>query len=111
MHFDPERVLANVRKATTEDLLDRVTVYRAGMEPQALDIIEAELTARGVSAEQIREHAQLRSEHCIRLPDDTAARCSFCDRPAVEEGWDWHRLWGILPVFPRTFYYCERHRR
>jgi hypothetical protein len=30
MQFDPERVLVNVRNATTEDLLDRVTVYRAG---------------------------------------------------------------------------------
>ena len=34
------------------------------------------------------------------LPDGTAVRCSFCHRPAVAEGWGWHRLWGVLPLFP-----------
>ena len=40
--FNPERVWQNAREASTEDLLDRVTVYRAGMEPEALEIIEEE---------------------------------------------------------------------
>ena len=32
-----DRVQANVRKADLEDLLDRATVYRNGMEPAALE--------------------------------------------------------------------------
>ena len=47
----------------------------------------------------------------VFLPDGTAAKCSFCPRPAVAKGWAMHRLFGLLPVFPRNFYYCENHRR
>ncbi len=110
MQFDPQRVRANVRQAATEDLLDRATVYRAGMEPEALDLIEAELRARGLSTEAIEAHAERRRGQTIPLPDGTAVRCSFCDRPAVDQGWGWHWLWGLLPVFPRFYSYCEHHR-
>jgi hypothetical protein len=117
MQFDPERVLMNVRKATTEDLLDRVTAYRNGMEPEALAIIEGELQDRGVYREQIRAHAARRAEEIIHLTDGTAASCSFCHRPAVAQGWGWHWLsvmiWGkrrlVVPVFPRFLHYCEEH--
>ena len=108
--FNPDRVLLNARAATTEDLLDRVTVYRAGMEPQALDIIEAELRRRGVGAEQIEAHAERRRDS-ILLEDGPAAKCSFCHRPAVEQGWAWHRLWGKVPLFPRYVRFCEGHRK
>jgi hypothetical protein len=110
LHFDRERVLTNVRQAETEDLLDRATVYRAGMEPEALDLIEAELRSRGVTEEEIHKHAERQSGRSIPLPDGTAARCSFCDRPAVAQGWGWHRLWGLLPIFPVLHSYCERHQ-
>src|SRR5262245_45583073 len=112
MQVDPARVLANVREATTEDLLDRVTVYRAGMEPEAVTMIEAELEDRGVGREEIEAHRQRSAEKVIFLPDGIAAKCSVrrCYRPAVAEGWGMHRLWGLLPVFPRRFYYCEEHR-
>ena len=40
MHFDIQRVAAYIRVADTEELLDRVTVYRNGMEPAALDLME-----------------------------------------------------------------------
>jgi hypothetical protein len=117
MHFDPERVLINVRKATTEDLLDRVTVYRAGMEDEAIEIIEGELHDRGVYRDAIREHAARRERDVIVLADGTAAMCSFCRRPAVADGWGWHWLsvmiWGkrrsIVPLFPRFFHYCDLH--
>ena len=105
MRFDPERVLSNVRRATTEDLLDRITVYRAGMEPEALDMIERELYSRGVYTAQIEAHAASREQTILLLPDGTAAPCSFCDSPAVAEGWGWHRLWGLVPLFPLYYFY------
>jgi hypothetical protein len=110
MRFDRERVQKNVKKAATEDLLDRVTVYRAGMEPEAIDIIEGELRSRGVDPDQIENHGEQRQSQVGVGPDGVAARCSFCPNPAVTRGWGWHRLWGLLPVFPRFFAYCEKHR-
>ena len=109
LEFDPERVTRNVRDATSEDLLDRITVYRDGMEPAALEIIEAELRRRGIEREEIEAHAAHRSAQMIPLPDGTALSCSFCHRPAVEQRWGWHRMWGWLPLFPRYFSYCEVH--
>lgn len=108
--FDPERVLVNVRQADTNDLLDRATVYRAGMEPEALDIIEAELRERGVTPRDIDAHANQRDCATYLLPDGTVNPCAFCHRPAITHGWGWHRLWGMLPVFPRYEFYCEVHR-
>ena len=110
MRFDLERIRLNVRQADTEDLLDRATVYRAGMEPAALDLIEAELRARGLSDVDIEAHGERRRGETIPLPDGTAVPCSFCVRPAVAQGWGWHRLWGLLPVFPRPYSYCQQHR-
>lgn len=110
MQFETEKVLTNARGATTADLLDRVTVYRAGMEPEALRIIEAELRDRGVGPEEIERHRTEQAGQTIFLPDGVAAKCSYCHRPAVAQGWAMHRLWGRLPVFPRRFYYCADHR-
>lgn len=118
MQFDRQRVEENVREATTADLLDRVTVYRAGMEPEALIIIEDELRARGVTNERISAHAEERRQEIIPLPDGTAVPCSFCHRPAVEQRWGWHWLSvmilgkrrGVVPIFPRFFAYCALHR-
>jgi hypothetical protein len=111
MKFEPQQVLLNARKATTEDLLDRVTVYRDGMEPDALPILEGELRSRGVTAEQIEAHQQQR-QNVVRFPDGIAAKCSQrdCYRPAIVRRWGWHRLWFGLPVFPRLFYDCEEHQ-
>ena len=72
--------------AETEELLDRVTVYREGMEPAALDLMEGELDRRGVTRAQIAEHDAKQRAAAIMLPDGTAMRCSFCDRPAVPPG-------------------------
>lgn len=121
MDLDLQRVRENVRLATTEDLLDRLTCYRAGMEPAALDLIEAELRQRGVTVEQIDAHAQRYEGEALRLPDGTAAECSFCRRPAVERRWGWHRVRGrglfaglaaLVPLYrPRWCYYCAEHRK
>lgn len=109
MQFDLKSVAAYTRRAGTEELLDRVTVYRAGMEEAALDLMEMELDRRGVTRAAIAAHDRERRETAILLADGTAARCNFCDRPAVVRGWGWHKLYGRVPVFPRVFAYCEQH--
>jgi len=103
------RVAEFVRVAETEDLLDRVTVFRAGMEPVALDLMEMELFRRGLTPADIRAHERSRRATAIMLPDGTALRCNFCSRPAVLRRWAWHRLFGRIPVFPRVFAYCPAH--
>src|SRR5262249_15170892 len=109
MRIDLERVRKNVREAGTEELLDRITAYRAGMEPAAIEIIEAELDRRGVGEAQIREHADRRASALQR--GGVARCCSFCERPAVVRRWGWHRLWSKLPIFPRLFWYCDVHQK
>ncbi|MFN4261293.1 MAG: hypothetical protein ACK4RK_18570 [Gemmataceae bacterium] len=109
MDFNPERVRQNVRQATTQDLLDRITVYRAGMEAEAIEIILIELGERGVTDEEIGQHEAKRRAEVRFLDDGTAIMCSFCHHPAVAEGWGWHRLWGRIPVFPRYLHYCQEH--
>ena len=77
MKLDLDRVRENVRKTSTEDLLDRVTVYRAEMESAALEIINAELEARGVSSAQVDAHAAMREQDALlRHPDGTVVRMS-----------------------------------
>lgn len=108
MELDLNRVRNNARKATTEDLLDRATVYRDEMEPAALQIIDAELFERGISVEQVEAHLEAR-KNVLVSDEGLALKCSFCWKPAVETGWGWHRLYGKLPVFPRRLRWCEEH--
>ncbi len=109
MNLDLKKVAEFMRKADTEDLLDRVTVYRDQMEPAALDLFGGELSRRGIGRDEIAEHeADFRSD-AIENADGTVARCSFCSRPAVMRGRGWHRLWRRIPVFPRLFAYCRSH--
>lgn len=110
LDMDLDRVRANIREASTGDLLDRLTVFAAGMEPIALDLIEAELRQRGLRSQDIEAHAEKRKREVRILPDGTAVRCSFCHQPAVAEGWGWHCLFDKLPIFPRYYYYCEEHQ-
>jgi hypothetical protein len=111
MRFDLKRVAEFIRRADTEELLDRVTVYREGMEPAALDLMEGELDRRGVTRDEIAEHDAERRVSAIMLPDGTAVRCSFCNRPAVVEAHGWHKLFGRVPIFPRMFAYCSVHNQ
>jgi hypothetical protein len=111
MEMNLDRVRANIQAANTEDLLDRATVYRDGMEPEALAIIDAELRERGVTAGELFDHAQQRHKEAIPGQDGLAVRCYRCTRPAVAQGWRWHRLWGVLPVFPRWVGMCEEHAK
>jgi hypothetical protein len=111
MRLNLENVRGNVRQAATEDLLDRATIYREDMEAEALDIIERELRDRGVSRDQIDEHGRKRRAVVLLDPNGVPLMCHRCRRPAVAVGWGWHRLWGLLPLFPRRFAWCEEHRR
>ena len=110
MELDLQAVRENARRAATEDLLDRATIYRDAMEPAALALIEAELEDRGLGRDDLINHAHDRDQENLIVRDGVAVRCSFCDRPAVAQGVSWHKLWGRLPVFPRRFFYCARHR-
>ena len=110
MNFDRNRVKRIAQDSTNEELMDHITVYRAGMEPEAVRLIEAELARRGIDQLQIKAHEAQRRESAFFYPDGTAVRCSFCNRPAVGQRWGWHRLWGKVPLFPRRFAYCEKHR-
>jgi hypothetical protein len=110
MDFDPDRVRANAERAPDDDLLDRVTVQREGMEPEALEIIETELRQRGIGAEQVAAHAEQREREVLWRPDGTVAPCSRCPRPAVVEMRGWQYLFRLVPFFPRTVRYCAAHR-
>lgn len=110
MHLPLKEIAAYTRRATTEELLDRVTIYRDGMEPAALDLMEGELDRRGVTRSQIAQHDAKQQAAALRHPDGSARRCEKCDRPAVNQHRRWHKLYGFIPVFRRTFYACEDHR-
>lgn len=110
MNLDLDRVRANARLASTEDLLDRVTIYRPGMEPEALSIFEEELLHRGVSAADRIDHEEVRREGVLVDDAGLPLRCARCQRPAVWRGRGWHRLWGRIPLFPGTLELCVEHR-
>jgi hypothetical protein len=110
LEFDESRVLANARTAETFDLIDRVTAYRAGLEPAAIPILEDELRRRGVTPEEIAEQSEIYDRDCLRGPDGAALKCSFCRRPAVAEGWGRQTLFGIVPLLPRKVRFCKDHR-
>jgi hypothetical protein len=109
MEFNIAKVRANVRMASTEDLLDRATVWRYGMEPEALDLIEAELRNRGFGATDVELHAKRRAREVVIDKDAVAAVCCKCARPAIERRWVWSGFWGLLPLFPRRAYVCAVH--
>lgn len=110
MRFDPERVKANVRRADTEDLLDRATVYRAGMEPEAVVIILAELRSRGVSLDDVAAHDEKQRGRLLFREDGMPEKCWRCHRPAIDGATDWFRLLGFLPLFPRRVTWCAEHQ-
>lgn len=111
MRFDLRRVAEFVRSAESEELLDRVTVYREGMEPAALDLMEGELDRRGVTREEIAEFEAMRRATALTDRDGNVIRCTLCDRPATARGRGWITLFaGSLPVFPWRFPYCDFHQ-
>lgn len=110
LEFNRGRIAELAQQATDEMLMDRVTVYRAGMEPAAVDVFERELRRRGVTQLQIETHAAVRRQSAIMLPDGTARQCSFCERPAIAERRGWFRFFRVIPVFPRHLAVCAEHQ-
>jgi hypothetical protein len=110
MSLDLECVKRNIHDAGTTDLLDRITAFRQGMEPEAVALIEDELRQRGVTTEDVLAHADELTRTAVYLSDGTAACCSSCQRPAVVRIRGWHHVWSWLPVFPQTHYYCANHK-
>ncbi|MBM3995201.1 MAG: hypothetical protein FJ303_13765 [Planctomycetes bacterium] len=91
--------------------MDRVTAYRAGMEPQAIALIEAELHRRKVTAAQIAARRESCQSECLFNPDGVAKKCAFCRKPAVRAATGWQKLLGFLPLFPREMCYCTEHAK
>jgi hypothetical protein len=109
--FNADKVRANAKSATTDDLLNRVTVYRTGMQPEAIEIIEQELLSRGVGPMEIHAHRLKAEERGLLLDRDGLPKtCSFCLAPAVTEQRGWHYVFGVVPLLPRWYRYCEAHR-
>jgi hypothetical protein len=109
LKFKAKPCLANVRDAETADLLDRATAYREGLEPEAAEMIDAELRRRGVTQGGIDARAEECRRECLFDADGIAFTCSKCRRPAVGETAGWHRLWRILPLFRTRVLFCKEH--
>ena len=110
MHVQVERWRANAAESATDDLLDRVTVLRPGMELMALEIIEKELRSRGVTDEQVEEYRFKRENEVIWREPGLAWLCSYCARPAVAWEQEWIRLLWIFPIYPRPVRCCKVHQ-
>lgn len=104
-----ERTRELSKVTSTEELRDRVTVLRDDYEPAALSIFEAELRSRGLTPADWAERKADPAAAPILRADGTPARCESCDRAATVKILGWHRLWGLVPLFPRYFRYCESH--
>ncbi len=109
MEWNPQKLLVNIHKADTDDLIDRVTVYRAGMDAEAIELIEDELRRRGVKEQEIQSYWDECRGECLFHAGGSAKMCSFCRKPAVTERWGWHRLMGKVPIVPRRLRYCKEH--
>jgi hypothetical protein len=96
---------------STAELLDRVTVLRELMDGDALELMQAELAGRGLGPDEIGAHLRAMRMKVVKHRDGTPACCGQCGRAATSCGLDWHRLWGVAPLFKRVRYWCEEHER
>ena len=110
MRFDIRRVAEFVHSAESEELLDRVTVFRDGMEPAALDLMEGELDRRGVTRAEIAEFETTRRATALTNADGTVVRCTLCYRPATTRVRGWIKIFAKrIPVIPWRLPYCDFH--
>jgi hypothetical protein len=109
MNAEKERQLIRIRDAQTEDLMAEATIYRPGMEADALREIDAELRDRGVTAAELLDYVSERQPNLLIDENGLPWQCSLCKQPAESEGWGWHYLWGKVPIFKRWFRWCRTH--
>ena len=93
---------------TSPELLDRVTVLRDQMDEEAIELLHAELAGRGIGPDEIGAHQREMRMKSIQHVDGMPAVCGQCGRAAVTTRMEWHRLWGIIPLFRRRRYWCEK---
>ncbi|MSR32216.1 MAG: hypothetical protein EXR99_11990 [Gemmataceae bacterium] len=110
MRIDLNKVAGYAQNACTEELLDRVTLWRQGMEADALQILEMELAKRGITFQEVQNHAEQWSGRVARDASGLPLVCKQCPRPATVIGWSWVRILGLLPLFPRRCGYCDTHK-
>jgi hypothetical protein len=109
MASNMDRIRENIQSASTEDLLDRVTAFRQGMEPEAVRIAERELANRGVTAEAIARHREGYRGKLLVDEDGLPYCCSQCHRPAEGHRVSWVRLFWLVPLFPILRKVCSKH--
>lgn len=110
MEFDPDRVRKNASLAETADLLERVTIQRDELEPEALAIIMQELLSRNIRPEAVVNFECLRSQ-AIYDSNGNPRLCRYCRRPAIFTQKGWFKLFRFVPIFPITEYCCAAHTR
>jgi hypothetical protein len=88
--------------------MDRATIYRDGMEPEALVIIEEELARRGITGKALAEYNLTMEKDCLRSQEGFVVQCCLCRKPAMAEGWGWYRIFWI-PIIPRRMKLCAEH--
>lgn len=106
---DIEAIRRFVMNADTFDLLDRVTILRHEMEPEALKLMENELDHRGIEPAMIQDYRAERASEVVFRNDGSISRCCQCGRAAVQKAWVWHRMYGKVPIFPMVKYFCDEH--
>lgn len=94
---------------TSPELLDRVTVLRDMMDDDAIELLHAELASRGIGPDEIGAHLRDMKLKVVQHADGKPATCHQCGRAAVVSRVEWHRVWGMLPLFQRMRYWCEEH--
>ena len=104
-----EKVAEFSRTANTDELLDRVTAFRADHDSEAIRVFERELRNRGIGREELERRTVEMQETVLKTANGAAIHCYFCDRPATVRIVAWHRLWGKVPLFPRPMSVCGEH--
>lgn len=103
------KVLQFASKASTRELLDRVTLFRKGMETEAIEILEKELSRRGVSPRDCQEHQEKWAPKILWDSEGLPRTCCKCQNPATSLGKAWVRFFGLIPLIPYRAAFCEDH--
>ena len=103
-----EQVRKFAALAETNDLIERVTIQRDDLDPEALTIIMQELLSRNISAETVSEYEKSRDKF-LYDSQGKPRLCNICGRPAISSIKSWLKFLRIVPIMPITEYCCEAH--